>query len=189
MLHRSNSYVLALLLTLISAPMSAWAADPAKPIKVELIDVGQAPLQTIRYTPRVGETQTAVMTISMEMSMSMAGNAMPVQAIPAQKVTFDTTVDDVNADGDIKFSFIYTSAEVVDDLKNPSAMAPMLKEMIKALEGATGSATVSNQGFTKSAEFNIPEDMAPQMKQMLDGMKESMNHGRRSSWPETTDDH
>lgn len=197
MFHRSKSWVLPLLLASISAPMTAQAADPAKPVKVELIDAGKEPLQTLRYTPRVGETQTAVMTISIDMSMSMAGNAMPTQAIPAQKVTFDTTIEDINADGDIKFSFVYTGADVVDDPKNPSAMAPMLKTMIKSLEGAIGSATVTNRGITKSAEFTIPEDMAPQMKQMLDGMKESMNRisspvpsepiGQGAKWKVTQD--
>ncbi len=177
MFRRTDFWLLPLLLASISFPavMTAHAAEPTEPVKVELIDAGTAPLQTIRYTPRVGETQTAVMTISIDMSMSIAGNAMPTQVIPAQKVTFDTTVEDVNADGDIKFSFIYTGAEVVDDPKKPSPMAPMLEEMVKSLVGATGSATVTNRGITKSAGFNIPEGMAPQMKQMLDGMKESMN--------------
>lgn len=175
MTRRFNSWVLPLLLALMCVPTSAQAADPGNPVQVELIEAGEAPLQEVRYKPRVGETQTAVMTISIDMSMSMAGNAMPAQAIPAQKVTFDTTVEEINADGDIKFSFLYTGAEVVDDPKNPSAMAPMLEEMVKSLKGATGTATVTNRGMTQSAEFTIPEDMAPQMKQMLDGMKESMN--------------
>lgn len=172
---RSHFWLLPLLLASICVPMKVRADDLGQPVQVELIDAGKAPLQEIRYKPRVGETQTAVMTISIEMSMSSAGNAIPAPAIPAQKVTFDTTVEDINADGDIKFNFVYTGAEVVDDPKNPSAMTSLLKDMVKSLEGATGSATVTNRGITKSAEFNIPEDMAPQMKQMLDGMKESMN--------------
>lgn len=175
MSYRVNSWMLPLLIASICVPMTARAVDPTNPVQVELIEPGTPPLQDIRYKPRVGETQTAVMTISMDMTMSLAGNAMPTQAIPAQKVTFDTTVEEISGDGDIKFGFIYTSAEVVDDPKNPSAMAPMLKDMIMSLEGATGSATVTDRGMTKSAEFNIPEDMAPQMKQMLEGMKESMN--------------
>lgn len=175
MLRRTNFRVLLLLLASTTVVTTARGADPAEPVKVELIDAGTAPLQPLRYSPRVGETQSAVMTISIGMTMSMAGNAMPAQIIPAQKVTFDTTVENIDADGDITFSFIYTGAEVVVDPKKPSPMAPMLKEMIKSLVGATGSATITNRGITKSAEFNIPEGMAPQMKQMLDGMKESMN--------------
>ncbi len=175
MFHCTVRWGLPLLLAAAIITLSAHGADPAKPIKVELIEAGMAPLQTIRYSPRVGETQTAEMTISLDMSMSVAGNAMPVQVIPSQKVTFDSTVDDINANGDIKFSFIYTSAEVVDDPKEPSPLAPMLNDMIKSLVGATGSVVVTNRGITKSAEFNVPDGMAPQLKQLLDGMKESMN--------------
>lgn len=177
MFRRVNFWLLPLLLASVSISIvpSTWAAEPTDPVQVELIDAGSAPLHTIRYTPRVGETQTAVMTISIDMAMSVAGNTMPTQVIPAQKVTFDTTVEEVTADGDIKFNFIYTGAEVVDDPQNPSPMAPMLKEMIQSLVGATGSATVTNRGMTLSADFHIPEGMAPQMKQMLNGMKESMN--------------
>mgnify|MGYP003112022756 FL=1 len=175
MTRRTNFWILPLLLASMTNATATQAADSAEPVKVELIDAGKAPLQPIRYAPRVGETQSAVMTISIDMKMSIAGNAMPAQDIPAQKVTFDTTVENISEDGDITFSFIYTGAEVIDDPDNPSPMAPMLKEMIKSLVGATGSANVTDRGITKSADFNIPEGMAPQMKQMLDGMKESMN--------------
>ncbi|TWT72869.1 hypothetical protein [Allorhodopirellula solitaria] len=175
MFCRNLIWALPVLLLCTSVGTSARADEADDAVKVELMETGTAPLQTIRYAPRVGETQTAVMTISMDMAMSVAGNAMPAQSIPAQKVTFDTTIEKVSDDGVIEFSFIYTGAEIVDDAQNPSPMAPMLEEMLKPLIGATGKATVTNRGITQSAEFNIPDEMAPQLKQILDGMKESMN--------------
>ncbi len=140
--------------------------------EVTLIDPGMPPRQKIRFTPTVGEQQTIIMTIATSVTTTDDGSATTTEAIPTQRVTLHTTVKDINADGDITFDFIFTNIEVVDDAQTSSVIS---RKMINPLIGINGLQTVSNRGITQHAEFSIPPNIDPQLKKILDGMKDPIN--------------
>lgn len=160
---------------LISLPSLNAEAPGIGGVTVELIEPGTSPHREIRFKPAKGAKQTAVMTIKMNQSISMQGNKLPSQNVPPQKITMEISVNDVAANGDIGFDFKYTDLQVVDDPNNPSPIAETLRTNLKPLIGASGSGIVTDRGFTKKGELNIPKELAPQLKQMLEGMKDSMN--------------
>ncbi|EMI41231.1 hypothetical protein [Rhodopirellula sp. SWK7] len=144
-------------------------------IEVKLVDAGGEPRRLVRLSPEVGQIQEADMIIEMKQQISLGGAAMPSQPIPAQKMTMKVEVTDVSSDGDISFDFEYTDMKVVDDPNNPSPIAATLEKMLEPMIGSTGRGVVTNRGITKQGEFDIPEDLSPQLKQMLAGMKDAMN--------------
>ena len=141
---------------------------------VELISQGESPRKEIRFQPKIGQTESIIMTMKMDQKITIDVNSFPSPASPAQKFTLKVSVKDVTSDGDVTFEFEFANIEVVDDPKSPSPLAPILMNILKPMIGSKGSAVVTNRGITKKSEFKFNEGMAPQLKQMLDGMMDSV---------------
>ena len=52
-------------------------ASLAGAAEIQLIDAGSSPRSVVRYAPAVGSEQTVRLEMDVDMSMSMAGMAMP----------------------------------------------------------------------------------------------------------------
>lgn len=143
-------------------------------VKVELLEPGAAPRAAIRLQPTPGTTETVEMVMKLGQSMTMNGNKLPSVDAPGQKITIDITTGEIGSNGDIQFKFQYKNIELVEDPAKPSPLAPALKQMLAPLVGASGSAVITDRGLTKKVDFEIPPGVAPQLKTMMDGMKESM---------------
>jgi len=65
-------------------------------------------------------------------------------------------------------------------LSDEPGAAPMVAEAMKSsvskLNGLTGTGIVSNRGITKSVEMKMPADADPQIRQVMDQMKESFSN-------------
>ena len=143
-------------------------------VTVELIEAGAAPRAALRFRPTKGLTGTVVMEMNMEQTTAVGGNRFPAARLPGQRYTIQYSITDVASSGDIQFEYEYTDIKVIDDPDNPSPIAAQVEQMTAPLKGATGSATVTSRGFTKSADLEVPPDVAPQMRALLEGMKQSM---------------
>ena len=162
------------------APATEQTEKSDEEIVVELQTRGSEPRRELRFTPEKGSKQTSVMTMDMQISMSIDGQSPPQQVMPAQEMTMEITVQDVDAEGDITYSFEYTEMRVIKDPENPSPAEQAIENAIKPLTGMKGTGVVNNRGFTQSATLDIPEGATPMIKQMLNGMKQAM---RRLSSP------
>ncbi len=148
---------------------------PPYAVTVELIEAGTAPLRELRLAPKKDATQTAVMTMGMKQAMSIGGQQIPAQNIPATKITIKTSIENVAENGDIAFTYSYTEVDIVDDPANPSPLADIMQSTVKPMVGTTGHIVVTNRGFTQRAELDIPAGVPAQLQQMLEGMKNSMS--------------
>ena len=154
-----------------------WADVPdAKPaVEVELLDAGREPRQVIRFAPTAGDKVTVAMTMKMSQGMTVNGAKQPETPLPTQKFTMDIKVNDVKADGDVHYGFIYSDIEVFSDPQNPSPAVDAIQGLMQPMVGSKGSGIVTNRGFSKKSEFEIPENLSPMLRSMLDGMKDSIN--------------
>ncbi len=141
---------------------------------VELIDSGSDPKSPIRMKVEKGLKQNLVMLIDMDMSMEMGNNKFPTPKMPTQKMTMEIEVTDVNSEGDITYGFNLKSIDLVEDEKEPSPIAGMLKGMLKTMEGLSGQSVVTNRMITKTVDLKIPETVPAQARQMMGSMKQSM---------------
>lgn len=164
------------LLALGFLPVTVQSAETSadSDVVVELISPGEMPRKELRFQPKVGETESIVMTMKMDQKISVDGISPPSPAAPAQKITLKTSIKDVASNGDVSYDFEFANIEVVDDPKSPSPIAPILVNMLKPMIGSKGSAVVSDRGLTKKSEFKFNEGLSPQLKSMLDGMTESL---------------
>ena len=142
---------------------------------VKLIDAGSNPKTKMRMTPAKGSKQTSIMTMKMDQAMVMSGQKMPSTPTPAMQFTMEVAVTDVATNGDIAFEFSYPKVSLVEDEKVQAMVKEAMKGMLKSMEGMSGSALVTNRGFTKQAEMKLPPKANAQLKTMIDGMKESLS--------------
>lgn len=145
------------------------------PAKVKLVNPGSAPRQAFRFKPQVGSQQSFVMLMNMQQKMFVGGNAMPAPVLPTQKFTIDLKVAQVSPEGDVHTDWVYRDIDILDEAETPQVVADKIRELVTPLAGMSGKVVVSNRGFTQEANFKVPENLDPQLKQLLGGMLESMD--------------
>ena len=156
---------------------------PADAPVVKLIDAGKDPKKPLRLTAKVGLKRSMVMTMKMAMAMTLGANSMPKQDLPETRMTMDMKVTNVAPNGDIRYEFKIKKPEVIADKDANPMVVDAMKKALKGMEGMSGYAVVTSRGFTKEADINVPANMDPQMKQFMEGTKQSL-HQIASPLPE-----
>ncbi len=170
-----------------STPTSAESSSPSTRLSqespntlsavqsnVELLNAGTEPKQQLRFTPQTNTKQTIQMSMDMNMAMSVGGQTQPTLDSPPIKMTMESEVKQVDANGDIHTDFSYTDADVVAGKNTPPAMVNAMRSQVKKLVGLRGSMIVDNQGNTKQANFNLPAELDPATKKMVEQMVNSL---------------
>lgn len=157
-----------------TGPATTAAASGEGPT-VTLIEPGAEPREPLRLKLAAGQAQTMTMTMRMGMEMSMGPNKMPKTSIPPMQMTMSLSVKEITPEGDIKSEF---SLDKIDVLPDPSAMPQVvdqLKAMLGTMQKISGSSTITPRGIVKSADFQLPADLNPQIRQTMDGMRQQVN--------------
>ncbi|MCO4745285.1 MAG: hypothetical protein KC912_10900 [Proteobacteria bacterium] len=168
----------------LALPMSA-DAKPTETLSngatVELLSKGKGPKQTLRYAPEPGTTEVMAMTTNLQMSMDMAGNAMPTPAIPASTMKLAVTIDRVEPNGDIVYSYEIADAKVDETTETSPEVIDSMRGSVEAAVGLGGVATISARGQTLSTELRIPEGADPDATEQ---MQQSLKNSATSILPE-----
>lgn len=142
--------------------------------QIKLITPGAQPRQRLRFTPQVGEKETADMKMDMDMSMSVNGKPAPEFKIPATSLKLNAIVNKIEPNGDIHYEFSYSDIDLGKESNLPPKALEDMRREIKKMEGLKGSVIVDDRGRTKKANFVVPEDFNPVLKQMTDQFKNSI---------------
>ncbi|WP_404784594.1 hypothetical protein [Altericista sp. CCNU0014] len=149
-----------------SKPVVPKQAPPPRPY-LELLAVGRAPQQVLRFKPALNTKQTATMTMGMDMGLAISGQPVPIYKLPGTVMTFETLVDRIDPNGDIHYQFQYTNVDVVEDSKLPSEQLNKLRTQLQKLKGIRGRVVADNRGQTKSGKFELSTELDSANKQML----------------------
>ena len=141
---------------------------PDEQTVVSLIDAGAEPKIKLRMTPAKGTKQTSIMTMKMDQTIVMSGQDLPATPTPAMQFSIEVAVTDVASNGDFTFEYAYPKVGLVDDESAPSLVKQTMKSMLKSIEGMSGSAVMSNRGFTQKSDLNLPPKSNAQVKAMID---------------------
>ncbi|MFG0285313.1 MAG: DUF6263 family protein [Phycisphaerales bacterium JB039] len=139
-------------------------ATPSRP-KVKLLEPGAEPRQALRYEPRIGQSERAVIEMRISSSVSMGGAEMPAQEMPPTKMTILQTPAAVNEAGD------YVINIVIEDFTatGEGPMVAMMRQSMQPLVGATAAGEVSPRG--ESLRFEMQEiDAAGPMRAQMESM-------------------
>jgi Family of unknown function (DUF6263) len=140
---------------------------------VTVLDPGAEPRRPLRYAfQKKGES--VEIDMKMSMAMSAAGRASPMMAMPTIRMIMEIKPQSVDADGTMTALVETKKVEVMKDHPLPKDAMDKLTKDMQAIVGMKGRAVVSSRGMTKEASIDAPANASPQVKQILDSMKDSL---------------
>ncbi|MBH8561444.1 hypothetical protein I8748_04490 [Nostoc sp. CENA67] len=142
--------------------------------QIELLNAGTGTKQKLRFQPPVNFKQTAVMTVNMNMAISIAGKPLPTFKQPATVMTLQTNVTKIDPNGDIHYDFSYSDLNFIGDTNMPSQLLNTVRSQLKKIVGTKGSVIVDNRGYTKQVKLVLPTDLDPNLKQIMQQMTNSL---------------
>jgi hypothetical protein len=158
----------------LGAATPAAAADPAPGAKVKLISAGKGAKRALRFQVKEGDKQQITMSMEIEMAMAMGEMKMPPIKAPTTEMVMNTEVTQV-ASGRIRYKFDFGDARVTDDAGLPPEGVAQMKAALDGMKGLKGFAEVDDTGRTLQADFAADGTVDPQVAQMLDNVKNSMD--------------
>jgi len=155
-----------------AAPKTVTKAPP----KITLLDAGAAPRQPLRLRLTEGHTQAVVITMAQNPKTTIDGEQMPDAAIPAVVETMELRVESVRLDGEATVSMRIVDAHADADAKDADpVMVAMLNDALAPMSKITGTITVTSRVVIRSMTFKAPDDLPPEMDQILNSFSQSMD--------------
>ena len=159
------------------AVVQAPAGYPAlgEPPRITVISTGTEPRQALRYVVPSGYRAHMNMDMTMGMTMSMAGQSMPLTGLPPMRLGADMAVTGVSPAGDIAYSMAFTGMGFPKtDGLDPAALAP-LDALTADIKSIAATATLSSRGINRDLHVDTSKVSNPQFSQMMDSMTNSLN--------------
>jgi hypothetical protein len=149
-----------------SHPTSAPNAAPS----VELLEPGAEPRETLRFKLTEGAQFRATMTTEMAIDIEIDGEKMPASTVPPTLIDMTAAVRRVAPNGDVDYTFTMEKFRVGDG----TVLPPAAQRTFDQLDGVTGQAAMKATGESTKFDLDMPPDLDPQMRSMLDGMSSQL---------------
>lgn len=148
--------------------------EPAPPPEIKVIDAGAEPRVAMRAKVSAGQEQPMIMTMTIGMSMNVAGSATPYIKMPPTVMDMRTKVTSVSSNGDFRYEFDLRGIDVEAQADTPPDLVVGLKSALSGMVGMRGSSVVSERGEVREADFQLPPNAPPQVQQQMQGMRQSI---------------
>ncbi|MFO0751528.1 MAG: DUF6263 family protein [Myxococcota bacterium] len=139
----------------------------------KLLEAGADPKVEIRMKPTAGSTQAAMLTMTVDASMTVAGQDVPMK-FPPFNMGVSTTIDEVREGGDTAFTFKVDSADVGESADVMPPVMTAMKGAIGKVVGMGGKSVIDAHGVVKEAKFDVPAGAPDEMKQVVDSFQQSL---------------
>jgi hypothetical protein len=155
---------------LVQTKDQAPAGYPAmgSPAIVKLLAPGADPKTQLRFKIPAGFKTGGVVSLTMGLTMNMAGMALPAMDLPGMKMTFDVAVTNVAANGDVTYDLAFSGMTSEPAPGTDPSVAAMIQGSAAAIKEIKGTATISNRGVTRSTTFDLSKMTDPNLKQALE---------------------
>lgn len=141
---------------------------------VKLTSPGAEPRQELRYLLEANHKEKIAMTMTMGMEMGAAGQGMKMN-LPPIRMEMELSVTEKLSDSEARCKFSITGVDVLEggDAQFGSMRDTLKKELQKTI-GTSGTLVVDHRGVNRETSLELPADMDPQMKQMMEGSRQAM---------------
>lgn len=142
---------------------------------VQLLDAGAEPRQPLRLKPTIGKKQQIAMTMKQDIALSLPGKPAQKVTTPAIVMTMETTVKQVEPNGDIQSAFRYVDFDVNASSSTPPQMVEAMRSQLRKMNGLSGTIVTDARGQTKSMQFDSLDKLDPALKQTLQQTSQSLS--------------
>ncbi len=155
------------------ASNTALRPGPAPDVRLE--DAGSGEKVALRYRFKAGDSITGRMDMKMSMKMELGPGQEASVDMPSIGMKMPIQAKEVRPNGNLVYEFSLGSVEVAEDASLPPNVLDNLKSALTGFNGTQGKAEVTPRGMTVNAEMQVPQDANPQIKQMVDSMRQQIN--------------
>lgn len=158
------------LVTLLVAP-TAHAQPSSGQGEVELVEPGQGPRRELRHRFAAGQRQRLRVQVQTRMHMA-AGARENTVVIPAMVIDLALGPTELTDAGHLRYAFRITGigAEGGDDRARAQ-----IQEQLGALRNTGGTAEVDERGGIVRFEYELPESVAPEIRQQAQALRSSLS--------------
>lgn len=143
-----------------------------EPAKIEVIDAGAEPRQTLRMRPKAGTEETLVLTIGMRMTMD-SGAGSQTLPVPATKTTMLSAIEAAD-DAEIRANMTVKDVEVVAQPGTPPQVIEKVKETTEPLKKYEAKLRLSPRGHVLGGSVKIPRDLPAMVHNTMTQMTQSL---------------
>ncbi|MCG9886450.1 MAG: hypothetical protein MH825_12945 [Cyanobacteria bacterium] len=171
-----------------TAPISQQADVPQQPEtatpptvrtasnwRTELIDIGQAPYQTLRLRPTPGDRQTMTARVSIKGTMVINGETTEAPAFPEIEMALSSLVEGIEPNGDIYYTLQYDRLGLVAGTGDANLPLEMIEAAFAPFKDLKFRILSSDRGQVKSIEMVSETALDPMARQMLDQLFQSLD--------------
>lgn len=169
--------LLALAVPLLAAPaplteqQARDAAETMTPDTIVVIDAGDGPARTLRYTPTQGAVSTYEARQKITMEITMDDEPFQYNDYPASVCNIDARVTTVNDDGSfvLESTFTVLNAEATTDPFDEGAtlLRNTMDAILGRLAGTTITQTIDQRGLERDHAIEAPENSDESMAQRV----------------------
>ncbi|MGB3236827.1 MAG: DUF6263 family protein [Geitlerinemataceae cyanobacterium] len=156
-----------------SAPNLVLEATSPEPA-FSLLDAGVEPRQPLRFVPQANEMQTITITLQTNVAMAAGGQVLPSVDAPASTMTVESTITQVDDNGDIHYQMYYTGIEVGESPNAPPELRQVLEAQMQNLVGAGGTFVMDSRGHVKETNFSLSENADAMTQQLFQEVSQSV---------------
>ncbi|MFV8752534.1 DUF6263 family protein [Nannocystaceae bacterium ST9] len=145
--------------------------------KFELLSTGDEPRQELRFSPTTGQSETMVLTMTMEITLDFGpGAPMPAttQKTPPIKMFNTSTIGSV-AEGRIEQKVVFDRYEMGEDDSGTGAMmAAAMGQAFDQMKGFEQRMIYDTRGMIIEGDWTVPPGMDPQLAGSLQNVNQSL---------------
>jgi hypothetical protein len=142
---------------------------------IKLLEPGAEPRRQLRYQLVKGAKETLIMTMNTSIQTKMPGMPTPAIKIPTMAMTMDLEVTEVLSQDEARYQFVMTGAEVTGGDGVMPELVEATRTTLEQAKGMKGTAIVDSRGFNRDATMELPDTIAPQMRQTLENTMQGMD--------------
>ncbi|MBP9112519.1 MAG: hypothetical protein KBF88_06895 [Polyangiaceae bacterium] len=146
---------------------------PTAPVK--LISGGADPKTALRYKFTGSGAEKALLDVKFSFAMELVGiGKQPPMNMPT--IRSHITFTPIKLEKDLlRYSFVIQSMDVLPDAQAPKQIIEPLKGELSKAKGISGAAAVDTRGNIRDFQASVPENIEPQIAQMLTMIQEQTN--------------
>ena len=162
-------------LAVLAAPSGAADKPADDGPKVRLLAPGRPPLRALRYKAAPGLTGEMAFRMELSMEMSMGGGqALPATLMPLISYVMVYRVTSVDPAGDIRYEFSFKDGKAEPRPGTLPAVVDVMRDYMEKMSRMKGHVVQTSRGVVREADFVLPEDLDPQIRQFFEGMRQSL---------------
>ncbi|MEQ8766481.1 MAG: DUF6263 family protein [Planctomycetota bacterium] len=147
--------------------------EVSESVEIRVIDLGAEPRSELTYDFESGQKETMVMDLVLSRTSEANGVEESLE-LPLTRIFLDVAVRQIEPSGLYRIGVEITSYEVLPEAGQDPKITSETRQAYQGLPGIAGIVVIDEHGVSQSVDLQLPAQATPQVRQMIDSIKQSL---------------